>query len=55
MSTTITAISQATTEPDLSKRSTCCRYFVLCNSCFWCVSYLRLMSNIICPSFKPRL
>src|SRR5215207_1124904 len=50
MSKTTTTISHATTESDLRKRSNSHRYFALCNSCFWCASYLRHMSTIRCSS-----
>jgi hypothetical protein len=49
---TTTAMSHATTEPDLSKRSNSHRYFALCNSCFWCASYLRHMGTVKCSSCK---
>ena len=53
MSTATTAtMAHAITEPDLSKRNNtdCYRYFALCNSCFWCASYLRHMGTLRCPS-----
>ncbi|HYY40646.1 MAG TPA: hypothetical protein VE692_05305, partial [Nitrososphaera sp.] len=49
-----TTMSQAT-EPDLSKQSNNCRHFALCESCFWCASYLRDMVTVICPSCKTEI
>lgn len=43
------------TGPDLSKRSNNPRFFVLCNSCFWCASYLRRMDTLRCPSCKTEI
>ena len=46
----------ATTKSDLSKRSNNNqRYFVLCNSCFWCASYLRHMALLDVQDAKTRL
>jgi hypothetical protein len=48
-----TAIPHATIESDLNKRrSNNHRYFVLCNSCFWCASYLLHIGILRCPSCK---
>ena len=59
MSSTTTAMSHATTaESDLSKRrsnNNNHRYFVLCNSCFWCASYLLHVGTITCPSCKTEI
>jgi len=43
------------TGPDLSKGSNNPRFFVLCNSCFWCASYLRRMDTLRCPSCKTEI
>jgi hypothetical protein len=58
LSRTMTAtatLSHATTEPDLSKRSNNYHYFALCNSCFWCASYLRYMGSLRCPGCKTNI
>ena len=53
LTTAMSHATTATTKSDLSKRSNNNqRYFVLCNSCFWCASYLRHMGTIRCPRCK---
>lgn len=57
MSTT-TTISHAKIESDLSERgdNNTQRYFVLCNSCFWCASYMRRVNNTVrCPSCRTEI
>ncbi|MDQ4066023.1 MAG: hypothetical protein M3114_00365 [Thermoproteota archaeon] len=57
-STTTTAMPYTTiTESDLSKsnNNNNNRYFVLCNSCFWCASYLRHIGTLRCPSCKTQI
>jgi len=53
MSTT-TMISHAKIESDMSERddNNTQRYFVLCNSCFWCASYMSRVNTIRCPSCR---
>ena len=57
--TTTTTVSHTTIESDLGKKSSNNRnnhrYFALCNSCFWCASYLRHMGTIRCPSCKTEI
>src|SRR3712207_5829377 len=61
MSITATTASMAhatITEPHLSKRNknNCYRYFALCNSCFWCASYiLQPMNTVRCPGCKTHM
>lgn len=57
--TTATLAHATVTERDLSKRrikDNCYRYFALCNSCFWCASYLLQPNNIVrCPGCKSQM
>jgi len=60
MSTITTTVSYITIESNLSKKSSNNsnnnhRYFALCNSCFWCASYLRHMDTVRCPSCKTEI
>jgi len=55
--TTTTTVSHRKIESNLSKKSSNNssnnhRYFALCNSCFWCASYLQHMDTVRCPSCK---
>lgn len=55
--TTTTVSHRKIIESNLSKKSSNDsnnnhRYFVLCNSCFWCASYLQHLDTIRCPSCK---
>lgn len=56
MSTT-TTISHAKIQSDLSERddNNTQRYFALCNSCFWCASYMRRVNTVRCPSCRTEI
>ena len=59
---TATTVPHTKIEADLGEKNSSSnnnrnnhRYFALCNSCFWCASYLRHMSTIRCPSCKTEI